>query len=216
MTIGDVYINGWIVGIVAVLLAVAVWRAVGRELYALRRLRFAADLEKFCREKKLSIEWLRPTTDSLWDGFGQVDFVIDGRIHVAMLSYPRRGTYIQLGEDRVTFTRQKTLMQPQRAGKYNGYLHMGETITRDDGWARLHLCDCDAPAGDARVLLVYPMAYAVNDCRSGTSRAIGTGAGVAGEFQLNNRTSFYARLEEYAETGELSMWTPSKPSRKYE
>lgn len=199
-----------------------VWRMIAFVLLLIRRICFAGRLERFCQSKKLRLEWLRPKLASVFGGVGEVDFVVDERIHVVLLSTVRRRVQYQLGED--------NLLLLSMRGMSTGYHDKGSTanrvqvVARDSGNATLSakgsiphaLGRCDVPDGNARVLVVYPAPMEVNDCTGARARPLGSGDGTVGGFQFNTRSQFFERLAEYAKTGEMGVWTPNKQSRKFE
>ncbi len=176
-----------------------------------RRLFFAVKLRRACEKHKIRLAWQRNPLASLFCGRGKIDFVLDDRIHVAMLSTIHRRVRYHFFSP--------TLMQI--------YLFLSRTIVNRRARVyhenflipflryRLFLDEAESlPKDAAKILLVYPIPYALVRVDPGRSRTIGNDEPVHGGFEVNNKTHFFNQLESYAETGELSIWIARDPRKE--
>ncbi|MBR7185436.1 MAG: hypothetical protein IKD37_07500 [Clostridia bacterium] len=172
----------------------------------IRRLRLAARLKKTCTRLKLRLRWARPVLASLFFGRGKIDFTVDEQIHVAVLSTPLRRCTYRLTDNALVFTR-----AIQRYTTVSGRTKMWRHDELQSlGRCAHHLTRQDMPAGEARVLIVHPVPYDVEDCRGSAARRVNSGDELPGGFQFNTQSHFFARLEEYAKTGDMAVWAVRK------
>lgn len=194
-----------------IILCAAVWYGLAWGRLIVRRLRLAAQLKRTCTRLKLRLNWTRPTLASLFIARGEIDFTIDERICCAILTVPRQRVICRLTADMAELIR---IERRYTSGK-SGRLYMRpSTHLHPIGRFSHCLAKCDLPAEMARVVIFYPIPEDVADCRGSTARSVGRGDELAGGFQFNTRTHFVERLEEYAKTGDMSVWTPRRPGRE--
>lgn len=194
-----------------ILLCIASWYGLTWGRLIVCRLRLAVQLKRICAQCKLRLKWERPTLASLFVGRGEIDFTIDDRICCTILTVPRQRVICRLTDDMAELIRIERRYTSGKAGR----LYM-KPSTHLHQIGRFHhsLAKCTLPVGMARVSIFYPVPEDVADCRGSTARSVGRGDELAGGFQFNTRTHFFERLEEYAKTGDMSLWAARKPGRE--
>ncbi len=195
-----------------IILLAAAWFGWSWGRLIVRRLRLAAQLKKTCARLKLRLRWVRPRLASLFAGRGEIDFTVDDRICVTILTTRHRKAMYRLTDAVIELVkidrRYTSVKSPTRV------LMRGENGVKSVGSIPHRLTQADLPDGAAKVAIVHPMPADVADCRGSTARSIGRGDELPGGFQFNTRTHFFERLEDYAKTGDLSVWMPRKPGRE--
>ncbi len=190
-----------------IILIIAVWQGIAWTRLIVRRLYFAAQLKRACARLKLRLKWLRPILASLFVGRGKIDFTIDERICIAILTVPRQRVICRLTADTAELIRIERRYTSSNFGR--GIMRASTHLHRIGRFPH-HLSKCDLPDGIARVVIFYPVPTDVADCRGSLARSVGRGAELAGGFQFNTRTHFFERLEEYATTGDMAVWAARK------
>lgn len=190
-----------------IILIIAVWQGIAWTWLIVRRLCFAAQLKRVCARHKLRLKWTRPMLASLFVGRGKIDFTIDERICIAILTIPRQRVICRLTADMAELIRIERRYTSGKAGR----LYMRpSTHLHQIGRFPHNLSKCDLPVDMARVVIFYPVPTDVADCRGSLARSVGRGDELAGGFQFNTRTHFFERLEEYAATGDMAVWMARK------
>lgn len=191
-----------------IILIIAVWFGWAWAWLIIRRLWLAVQLKRTCARLKLRLNWTRPMLASLFVGRGEIDFTVDERICVALLSTRHRNVMYRLNNETLelakTDRRYTSVKTPTRV------LMRGENGVKSVGRLPHRLAKVDLPTGAAKVVIVHPMPLDVADCRGSNARSVGSGDELPGGFQFNTRTHFFARLEEYAKTGDMAVWTARK------
>ncbi|MBE6575240.1 MAG: hypothetical protein E7654_03090 [Ruminococcaceae bacterium] len=193
-----------------IILIIAVWQGITWTWLIVRRLYFAAQVKRACAQRKLRLKWMRPILASLFVGRGKIDFTVDERICVAILTVPRQRVICRLTADTAELIRLEQ-RYTSSTSKAVGRIMRASTLLHQVGRFPHHLSKCDLPEGMARVVIFYPVPNDVADCRGSRARSVGRGDELAGGFQFNTRTHFFAGLEEYAATGDMSVWKARKP-----
>lgn len=194
-----------------IILCVAAWYGWTWGWLIFRRLRLAAELKRICARCKLRLTWVRPTLASLFVERGGIDFTIDECICCSILTVPRRRVICRLTDDMAELIR---IEHRYTSGK-TVRIHMSpSTHLHQIGRFPHSLAKCDLPADMARVVIFYPVPADVADCRGSQACSVGSGDELPGGFQFNTRTYFFERLEEYAKTGDMAVWTARRPRRE--
>ena len=192
-----------------IILIIAAWYGIVWARLIIRRLWLAAQLKKVCTRLKLRLKWERPTLASLFVHRGEIDFTVDERIYVAILSTCHRKTMYRINNE--TLELAKIDRRYTSVKTSTRVLMRGENGVKSVGHLAHSLAKVDLPADAAKVVIIHPMPLDVADCRGSSARSVGRGDELAGGFQFNTRTHFFERLEEYAKTGDMSVWAARKP-----
>ncbi len=197
---------GFFLGIIAVIFAWLWLRLICRRLF------FAAKLRRACAKHKIRLTWKRNPLASLFCGRGKIDFVLDDKVHVAILSTIHRRVryhFLSPTQMQIYLFFINTVVAHRRAKVYQER-HLIPFLRY-----RLFLDESESlPKDAAKILLVYPIPYSLVRVDPGKSRVIGNDEPVHGGFEVNNKTHFFNQLESYAETGELSIWIPRDPRKE--
>lgn len=190
-----------------IILIIVIWQGIAWTRLIIRRLHFAVHLKQTCAKLKLRLKWTRPMLASLFVGRGKIDFTVDERICVAILTVPRRRVICRITADTAELIRLERRYTSGTAGR--GLMRTSTRLHRIGHFPH-HLSKCELPADMARVVIFYPVPTDVADCRGSRARSVGHGEELTGGFQFNTRTHFFERLNEYAATGDMTVWTARK------
>lgn len=190
-----------------IILIIAGWQGIAWTRLIIRRLHLVIQLKQTCARLKLRLKWMRPILASLFVGRGKIDFTIDERICIAILTVPRQRVICRLTADMAELIRIERRYTSGNAGR--GHMR-ASTHLHQIGRFPHSLSKCDVPVEMARVVIFHPVPTDVADCRGSLARSVGRGAELAGGFQFNTRTHFFERLEEYATTGDMAVWAARK------
>ena len=185
-----------------VLALILCWTALVWGRLIVGRLRFAYRLKRICAERKLRLVWVRPCFSSVFVGRGKIDFVIDERVGVAMLTTPYRKVAYWINDDGISLVRRlRRYTSVKSSMRGFNETHPIRTLPH-------YMAEQISPDLAVKAAVVYPVPFDVADCRGSTVHSIGSGEELPGGFQFNTRSHFFDRLVRYADTGDLQIWAP--------